>query len=664
VQSILTAQGFRCAVEEEQLLTGSGLFNVYATRPGTPGPSLVADLQNKADQLVSALAGFAPTAAVPTLIALCPAQSRRGAEAAALKLVEDDLLRRLESVPNLFALGARALTARYPDADWFNAQTDRLGHIPYSDAGFAALGTSVFRAFAAYRRAPYKVIALDCDHTLWDGGVGEDGPIGVRVNGARRALQEFMLSQLRAGMILCLCSKNRDADVWAVFAENPGMVLKREHVAAARINWAPKSENLRSLAAELGVGLDSFIFVDDNPVECAEVRANCPGPLVVELPAEGGAAAARLEQVWAFDHVRTTAEDAKRTQMVREGAQRERFRGEVGTLEDFIAGLELKVEIFEPQAGDWPRVAQLTQRTNQFNFTNIRRTEGELRQFLEGAGAHALAITVRDRFGDYGLVGVALYEAKADCYRIDTFLLSCRVLGRGVEHQVLAEIGRRAEAEGKAEVELAVTETERNLPAREFVREVAGERGMALPANEVARLKFKPEAVSRRPGAEGGSGVSPPSLTRKRRDAASAFNPEQYPTAEAIAAAIEADRLRTAGFAPDVAAESLPVDLTSQLLRLWRKTLGNPRVGLDDNFLDVGGTSLKAVQLVAAIRRELQRPVSVVTFFECPTVRKLSEKLEPKAPPPVAAAPAGQGDDAMARGARRNQRLRRPREGA
>ena len=180
VKTILSRRGFRCAVEEEQFLTGSGLFNVYATRPGTPGPSLVADLQSKADQLVSALEGFAAKAAAPVLLLLCPPPARRGAEAATLTLVGDELLRRVGTLSGVSAVGSRALLARYPGADWFNAQTDRLGHIPYSDSGFAALGESVFRGYAGLRREPYKVIALDCDHTLWDGGVGEDGPSGVR----------------------------------------------------------------------------------------------------------------------------------------------------------------------------------------------------------------------------------------------------------------------------------------------------------------------------------------------------------------------------------------------------------------------------------------------------------------------------------------------------
>jgi len=652
VKQILTRRGFRCAVEEEQFLTGSGLFNVYATRPGAPGPSLVADLQSKADQLVSALESFTATAAAPVLLMLCPPPVRRGAESAALTLIEDDLLRRVALLPGVVAVGSRTLTSRYPGTEWFNPQTDRLGHIPYSESGFAALAESIFRAEAALRRAPYKVIAVDCDHTLWDGGVGEDGAQGVRVPPGRRALQEFLIRQMSAGMMLALCSKNAADDVWAVFSQNPGMVLKREHLAAARINWTPKSENLSSLAAELGVGIESVIFLDDNPVECAEVRAHCPSVLVVELPAEADAATARLDHVWALDHARVTAEDERRTRMVQEGAQREAFRGQTATLADFIAGLELNVELAIPRPPDYPRLAQLTQRTNQFNFTTVRRTESELQAFFASTGHRGLTVTVRDRFGDYGLVGLVLYAVVHDRYRVDTFLLSCRVLGRGVEHAVLAALARQAVADGKDWVELAAVETAKNLPARQFYAEVTGDGGGSIAASALAELKWKVERV-----APNALKLGHPVAAHSRLQ--SLVQPPYFATAAALAAAVEAHRLRAAGFTAEAAGVA-PVDLASQLLRLWRKTLGNPRIGLDDNFLDVGGTSLKAVQLVAAIRRELNRPVAVVTFFECPTVRKLAEKLEaPENAPPTDTRSAAA---AVERGARRNQRLKRSRE--
>src|SRR5437762_6527074 len=139
---------------------------------------------------------------------------------------------------------------------------------------------------ASFKRLPYKVVVLDCDHTLWKGVCGEDGPAGIAVTAPHQFLQRFVLEQMQRGALICLCSKNNEADVFAVFDERSDMVLNRRHLAGWRINWNSKSENLKSLAAEMNLPLGSFILIDDNPVECAEVKANCPGVLTLQLPQE------------------------------------------------------------------------------------------------------------------------------------------------------------------------------------------------------------------------------------------------------------------------------------------------------------------------------------------------------------------------------------------
>ena len=173
----------------------------------------------------------------------------------------------------------------YPVPDYYDPHGDELGHIPYTPAFYAALGTAVARKIHALRRAPYKAIVLDCDGTLWDGVCGEDGPEGVSLDPPRRFLQEFMLAQRDAGMLLCLSSKNNEQDVLETFRANPRMPLQPEHFVARRINWEPKSAHLVSLAGELNLGLDSFIFVDDNPTECAELAGPLPGGS--DAPASG-----------------------------------------------------------------------------------------------------------------------------------------------------------------------------------------------------------------------------------------------------------------------------------------------------------------------------------------------------------------------------------------
>jgi FkbH-like protein/FkbM family methyltransferase len=678
VQDILTQRGFQCAVEEENLLTGSGLFNVYAIRPqagamekavARVSESPAADVQAKVDQFVQALGTFTRAVNTSTVLCLCPPGREKAIAEPELEAIESRLLKQAQEFPNVTVIGSKEILARYPTEAFHDAHANGLGHVPYTPEGFAAIGSSVFRKIVGLRQLPHKVIVLDCDNTLWQGVCGEEGPLGVTVTPAHAALQEFMIRQMQAGRLLCLGSKNSEEDVWAVFAQNPGMVLKREHLAAWRINWTAKSENLRSLARELNVGFDAFIFLDDNPVECAEVRAECPEVLTLQLPADPNRLTQFLNHTWVFDQAHITEEDRTRTQKVLENARRETYRGQVSTLKDFINGLQLRVDIFAPTRDQFSRVSQLTLRINQFNFTTIRRSESEIIHFFEQEHSLGLAATVSDRFGDYGMVGLLLYRGGTDAYDVDTFLLSCRVLGRGVEHEILASLGRRALEQGKQWVNFRFEPTPKNQPAWEFIQSVGAEfmrqagevATFQFPAAKLAGLRYDPDLPQTHGGNVETNASAKPALA-PGAVAAVAFSGRSHQFqqianelagVEQICAAIEANRLRKTGGGEDLAGGELPVTLAGKILNIWRKAIGNPRIGLDDNFIEAGGTSLKAVQVIATLRRELQVQLSIVNIFECPTVRLLCEKLEPKQTDDNSA------NQAMERGARRKQILRR-----
>lgn len=678
VTELLARQGFQCAVEEENLLKGSGLFNLYATRNGNASPSQLertsvqsptSDVRARVDQFVEALDSFTRAADTPTVVCLCPPALSTCPRPSFDEIAASQrhLRNRLCELPRVEVIDVETILARYPTPEFHDPHGNDLGHMPFTPEGFAAIGSSLFRKFVALQHPPYKVIVLDCDNTLWHGACGEEGPLGVEVTPAHRALHEFVLRQMGAGMLLCLCSKNNEADVWAVFAQHPGMTLKREHLAAWRINWAPKSENLRSLARELNLGLESIIFLDDNPAECAEVRANCPDVLTLQLPPEADRVPQFLDHIWAFDQRGITEEDRTRTQKVLENVQRERYRGQAATLKDFIDGLQLRVDLFEPVREQMSRVSQLTLRTNQFNFSAIRRSEGEVLRFLENEGGRCLVAKVSDRFGDYGLVGLLFYRDGGEGYDVDTFLLSCRVLGRGVEHQILAQFARQAMTEGKKWVELPFHPTNKNEPAWNFIQSVGAgcrretDNGSAfrLPASRLADLRYSPDqpSIGVEPRSEDAMGdgakADPlpapaiPALADKFQRIA-----DRLTTLKEICAAIEAYRLRSAG-GGNLDATELPATLAGKMLGIWRRVMGSPRIGMNDNFVDVGGTSLRAVQIIAAIRRELRLQASIVNIFECPTVRLLCEKLQP------GKASGGSASEAMERGARRKDRARR-----
>ena len=481
------------------------------------------------------------------------------------------------------------------------------------------------------------MIILDCDNTLWKGVVGEEGTAGISIPPALRDLQQFMVELSSKGFLLCLCSKNDEPDVLDVLERRPDMVLKREHLVSWRINWQPKSENIRSLAGELNLGLDSFIFVDDNPLECAEVRSQCPEVLTLRLPVEAEITPF-LDHVWAFDRFHLTAEDRQRTAMYQQEIERGRFSKQGLTIEEFLAGLDLRIKISEPVKSQLARVAQLTQRTNQFNFTTIRRNDGEI-QRLADSGLECLVVEVSDRFGDYGLVGVMIVGEQDDELKIDTFLLSCRVLGRGVEHRMLRHLGDIAQDRRLSRVNATLISTPKNRPAVNFLESIAADWRQEIdggwhyrvPAAMAASLtchSLPVEGDARAGDVEqtvpevDRSARSSSKWQRYERIATSLTSPEQV--LGMVQARLDRQRPRTLAGTRFLAPRT---DLERALADLWAQLLRVEPVGIHDNFFELGGTSLRSVDLFAQIEHRFGAKLPLTSLIEAPTIEQLAQLL-------------------------------------
>ena len=427
------------------LRTGDWLRELPAAQAASPEfvTTFVAESRR---ELERALKTHRAQAAVETLLLLCPEPSDLAAEVSPLvAAAASDLAESLRGVPGLQVHHASAWHGRYGVDDSGVADTvrDHLAHIPYRTPYFRTLATIIARSAHLTLQSPKKVIVVDCDNTLWQGVVGEVGPEGLTFDASHRALHATLTRLVASGMLLCLCSKNEESDVWRVFDECRDLGVKRDAIVAAMINWMPKSENIRALAGRLNLGLDSMIFLDDNPVECAEVRAGCPEVLTLQWPVDPEAAIRLLDHTWEFDRTAGTKEDVRRTQMYQEEFERQGLQAQLA-FGDFIKSLDLQVDLAVPTADDVKRASQMTLRTNQFNFTTIRRDESEMAALVRDGHHDVLIARVRDRFGDYGIVGLLIAEPRGDALVLDTFLLSCRVLGRGVEHRIAAELGRLA----------------------------------------------------------------------------------------------------------------------------------------------------------------------------------------------------------------------------
>ncbi len=383
--------------------------------------------------------------------------------------LNNQLVNLVEAQPRFDLLDLEKIARLYAVEELFDAKSDELGHMPFSQEFYAALGTYLARKVNAFKGPGYKVIALDCDNTLWKGVCGELGAMEVTIDENFSRLQEFVLEKYKEGFLLVLCSKNNEADVWEVFDRHPGMKLKREHIAAHRINWQPKSGNLVSIASELNLGLASFIFLDDSEFEIEQMSVGCPDVFAIPLPDSSEDYGNFLDHIWAFDTFRITAEDAKRNQLYQLEKQRKDEQEKFGSLEDFLETLEIKVNINPLTANELERAVQLTLRTNQFNLNGVRKTPVEIAGLMQEENTINWVVDVKDRFGDYGIVGIVLAEKKEHSLFINSFLLSCRVLGRNVEDHILNELEKYAEGQGLQRITALFKATEKNKPFQDFL---------------------------------------------------------------------------------------------------------------------------------------------------------------------------------------------------
>jgi FkbH-like protein/FkbM family methyltransferase len=430
------------------------------------------EIEHNVHDFIRALKSATERSKLIWIVCVCPVSSRiteNKDHSEFFRQMEARIVLELSDVRGVYIVTTSDLNTLYPVSKYDDPFSDKIGHIPFTPEFFVSLATMIARRIFAIRSKPYKVIVLDCDQTLWKGICGEDGHDGVEIDTPHRKLQEFMIERHNTGMLLCLCSKNNEEDVIRVFDRHSEMSLQLGHIVSWRINWKSKPENIKSLAGELHLGLDSFILIDDNPIECAQVQAECPEVLALCLPEEPNDIPRFLNHVWAFDNLKVTTEDKKRTEFYRQNIERDQFQGKSLTFSDFLAGLELSVRISKISNSQISRVAQLTQRTNQFNFTTIRRSERDIQKLCQSEELECLVVEVNDRFGDYGLVGVIMFRTFRKTLEVETFLLSCRVLGRGVEHQMMQELGRIAIERGKSAIDVRYVPTGRNQPALDFL---------------------------------------------------------------------------------------------------------------------------------------------------------------------------------------------------
>lgn len=334
-----------------------------------------------------------------------------------------------------------SLVSRYGYETLYDNRLWYLGRIKFGERGFQVLSNLCLLYIQAYFGKSKKVLILDLDNTIWGGIIGEDGVKGIKIGeeGIDRAYRDFqrlIKSLTNRGILLAICSKNNLADVKDVFEKNEFMVLKEDDFVATKINWENKTENIKEISTVLNLGFDSFVFIDDNPFEREMVKKELPQVVVPEFPKDP----ADLSQWFIdlsfahFNNVIITNEDRQRTEIYQADTKRKEMVENATTIEDFYSSLEMKAKVKIDNKEDIKRIAQLTQRTNQFNLTTRRYTENEILDLMNRQDWMVLTLDLNDRFGPNGIVSILIIKADKGISYIDTFLLSCRVIGRTIEH--------------------------------------------------------------------------------------------------------------------------------------------------------------------------------------------------------------------------------------
>ncbi len=350
-------------------------------------------------------------------------------------------------------LDVEKLAANIGREHWFN---DRYWYMSKQSVSFPCLPMLAKKSAAqlsAHLGLAKKCLVLDLDNTLWGGVIGEDGlqgiSLGAGVNGeAFVAFQRYILALKRRGIILAVCSKNNEADAMEPFNKHPDMQLSLDDIALFVANWKPKPENLQYIAQTLNIGLDSLVFVDDNPAEREIVRQLVPEVEVVTLPKQPTGYLRALAGVDWFESVNFTEEDLSKTEKYKAKAATEALEAKTESIEDFYRSLDMQAEIAPFDELHLPRIVQLIGKTNQFNLTTKRRTQAEVESLMQAPDHVHFYLKLKDRFVDHGLVGLMIAHRQEETLSIDTWLMSCRVIGRTAENAMLAYLGQQAGALG------------------------------------------------------------------------------------------------------------------------------------------------------------------------------------------------------------------------
>lgn len=506
--------------QQELILTNSGLYNFG---PETIVLLLHANAYTEAwtakdtgcqliDEWIMAIRNLTTNlSSIPVFVSSIDVSNnncRFGAEKRLDEFFENYLIEQIEQLhdngSNVYILPVSELISDMGRKNFYSNKMWYFGSMPYSMKGISELGSLIKQYVSVTKGAKKKCIAVDLDNTLWGGVIGEDGVEGIQLSnnkeGARFKDTQRILKRMKdRGVMVAILSKNNVEDVEPVFS-HPDMILQHEDFVAEVINWEPKSANIRQLAIDLNIGLDAFVFLDDNPAEREQMKGVCPEVAVIDFPKDSSnlpdVVAKAYEQY--FLALEVTGEDLKKTDMYRSEVQRKAVQSSAASIEDFLAKLEMTMDIHLMKDLEEKRVTQLTNKTNQFNLTTKRYSEDEIHTFATGDNSDIITVHMADKYGDQGLVSVMILKYEGEVAEIDTFLMSCRVMGRCAENEIMARVKEYLVDKGITTIKASYIKTKKNAPVLELYEKLGFEiTGSKISGTEPEIGDYKEYKIAR-----------------------------------------------------------------------------------------------------------------------------------------------------------------------
>ncbi|WP_368929689.1 HAD-IIIC family phosphatase [Bacillus pumilus] len=561
-----------------------------------------------------------------------------------LQDVEQEWIDQLSEIEGVQLIDCRQLAQQYQIDAIFDEKGEQAAHLPFTEVFCGAIGTKVAREFIAWQGAPFKVAAIDCDHTLWRGVVSEDGVEGIEITPEHQMLQRFLKQKQQEGLLLVLSSRNNEEDVWRVFENHPDMILQKDDIVDWRINWESKPAHLKEMADSLNLSLSQFIFLDDDPAQCLRMNEELPEVMTLLLPANEKAIPLFVQHAWAFDRYDVTEEDRGRTTSYKAEKARQKEKAESTSMEQFLQDLNLNMSVTEWGENHLARVAQMSSRINQFRLNDKRFNEQQLRERMENEQIQGWVIEASDRFSHEGIVGAILAHHAGDTLIIDAWMLSCRALGKGIEQKCLTWLAEYSRQHQLSSIEFTFVSTGRNELFKSFMKEhhmqeMEEQQTYRIQVEEIGSLSDHIQIVEHlSPRQHSTEEIEDQRVETANHSVSEGYTWETIQTDQTLHSGYvkalnvhDQEGLRSLLKTEITQDHGLYAQPTNErealLLEIWCDILHVEKVGIDNDFFDLGGNSLLAVKMEVEIEKKGWY-VDDLNFAEKHTIRELAKYMK------------------------------------